>query len=138
MQVIRDVENEARSQPDVDAEDPEAVRLQNDLAGLADREAELTHDHYVDELIGRDAFMSAMGSIRERREAVERALSKLGAGDGRPSWTREQLASMEGRRRRWTAPMLTRLSSGARSSPRCSSASKSRRTGPAAGSARTA
>jgi site-specific DNA recombinase len=78
-----------------DVEDPAAQRLRDLAADLADRERQLAHDHYVDGILSRDAFLDALARLREDQLAAERELSSLERTGG-PSFSREQVLQLHG------------------------------------------
>jgi site-specific DNA recombinase len=85
---------EALAEAEVD--DPRSQQVRDALADLAESERNLTHDHYVERVVSRDAFMEAMTALSDEREALERELTRADANSTSFALTFEQAQNVEG------------------------------------------
>ena len=88
-EVFRDVHAAA-------GDDPRADKLRGTLADLDEREKQLTHDHYVDGLMSRAAFLESVTELRDDREAIEREIGRLEDKAESVTWNREQVRALRG------------------------------------------
>jgi site-specific DNA recombinase len=79
-----------------DSEDPRVSQLSEALAELADNEKQLAHDHYVERLVSRDAFLEALAALSEQREAIQREIARSDGEAAGFSMTFDQLQQVKG------------------------------------------
>jgi site-specific DNA recombinase len=81
---------------EAEVDDPQAQRVRDALADLTESERNLTHDHYVERVVSRGAFMEAMAALSDEREALERELTRADASPASFALTFDQAQNVEG------------------------------------------